>query len=153
MEIEKKFLVGQLPENLEQYDKWSIEQCYLCTEGLTLRIRRKNHEYILTYKSHMPVEEALNVSEETELPLTKEAFEHLKKKCDGLCIVKDRYRIPYKQWIMELDVFHGAYEGFYLAEIEFSSIEESKLFEPPDWLGADVSGDYRYSNSYLSKSR
>lgn len=151
MEIEKKFLVDQLPADLTQYDVWNIEQCYLCTAGLTLRIRKKNQDYILTYKSHRPTNEALNVAEETELPLTKEAFEHLKKKCDGLCITKDRYRIPYEQWIIELDVFHGQYEGFCLAEVEFSTVEESRKFKPPHWLGKDVSGDYRYSNSYLSQ--
>lgn len=151
VEIEKKFLVDQLPADLTQYDVWKIEQCYLCTAGLTLRIRKKNQDYILTYKSHIPTEEALNVAKETELPLTKEAFEHLKKKCDGLCIEKDRYLIPYEQWVIELDVFHGHYEGFCLAEIEFSSVEESRSFQPPYWLGKDVSGDYQYSNSYLSR--
>lgn len=151
MEIEKKFLVDQLPEDLAQYEVWKIEQCYLCTIGQTLRIRRKNQDYILTYKSHMPTEETLNVAKETELPLTKEAFEHLRKKCDGLCIEKDRYRIPYEKWVIELDVFHGKYEGFHLAEVEFSSVEESQGFLPPFWFGQDVSGDYRYSNSYLSR--
>ena len=150
MEIEKKFLVNELPANLTQYVLWEIEQCYLCTNP-TIRIRKKNDSYILTYKNPVHSEEALCMSEETELPLTKEAFEHLKKKCDGRCIQKSRYRIPYEKWVIELDVFHGDYEGFYLAEVEFSSTEESKMFQPPSWFGKDVSGDYHYSNSYLSQ--
>ena len=150
MEIEKKFLVNELPVNLSKYEIWEIEQCYLCTAP-TIRIRKKNDSYILTYKNHVPSADALCVAEETELPLTKKAFEHLKKKCDGRCIQKSRYRIPYEKWVIELDVFHGDYEGFHLAEVEFPSTEESKMFQPPSWFGEDVSGDYHYSNSYLSQ--
>ena len=150
MEIEKKFLVNELPVNLSKYEIWEIEQCYLCTAP-TIRIRKKNDSYILTYKNHVPSADALCVAEETELPLTKKAFEHLKKKCDGRCIQKSRYRIPYEKWVIELDVFHGDYEGFHLAEVEFPSIEESKMFQPPSWFGKDVSGDYHYSNSYMSQ--
>lgn len=151
MEIEKKFLVDELPADLSQYEVWDIEQCYLCTDP-TIRIRKKNDSYILTYKSHVPMSDTrLCVSEETELPLTKEAFEHLKAKCDGICITKTRYRIPYEKWTIELDVFHGDYEGFYLAEVEFASIQESENFQPPAWFDREVSGDYHYSNSYLSQ--
>lgn len=150
MEIEKKFLVDQLPEDLTGCEVWQIEQYYLCTHP-TIRIRRKNEQYILTYKSRIPEqEEALCVAEETELSLTEEAFEHLREKCDGNGIYKTRYRIPYDPWLIELDVFHGAHEGFYLAEVEFATVEESRDFTPPDWFGKEVSGDYRYANSYLA---
>lgn len=54
MEIERKYLVKQLPENLGKYPHFVIEQGYLCTEP-TIRIRRKNNDYILTYKSRQNV--------------------------------------------------------------------------------------------------
>jgi len=42
-EIEKKFLIKNLPENLEQYEKVRIEQGYLNTVVTpTLRIRKYN---------------------------------------------------------------------------------------------------------------
>lgn len=152
MEIEKKFLVSKIPEKIEQYDKWEIEQCYLCTQP-TIRIRKKNDDYILTYKNRIPhdSEQKLCVADEVEVPLTQEAFEHLKKKADGKCICKTRYRIPYETYTIELDVFHKDYEGFVLAEVEFSSIEESEKFVAPAWFYRDVSGDYHYSNSHLSQ--
>lgn len=154
MEIEKKYLVAKLPERdeLAQFDKWEIEQCYLCTRP-TIRIRKKNDEFILTYKNRIPQDagQKLCVADEIEVPLTEEAFEHLKKKADGKCICKTRYRIPYQNHIIELDVFHRDYEGFVLAEVEFSSLEESKNFSPPVWFDRDVSGDYHYTNSHLSQ--
>lgn len=52
--------------------------------------------------------------EEYNLPLTAEAYEHLKPKADGILITKDRYVIPEKDGLfIELDVFHGEYEEFF----------------------------------------
>ena len=50
MEIEKKFKIKKLPDNLEQYEQKHIEQGYLCTNPV-VRIRKSNDRYILTYKS------------------------------------------------------------------------------------------------------
>lgn len=153
MEIEKKYLVSSLPDGLEQFEKWEIEQGYLCTSP-TLRIRKKNDAYILTYKNQIisGSGQKLNISDEVEVSLTKEAFEHLKCKIDGRCIYKTRYRIPYGNHTIELDLFHDYYEGFALAEVEFTSTEESRKFSPPSWFDDDVSGDYHYTNSYMSQN-
>ena len=96
-------------------------------------------------------DEALNVSDEREMPLTKDSFFHLKQKCDGICIKKTRYCIPYQNYMIELDIFHDRYEGLILAEVEFDSVEESKLFEKPSWFLEDVSGKVDYTNSYLAQ--
>ena len=92
MEIERKFLIKRenLPENLEQYPSKAIEQGYLCTEPV-VRIRKSNDNYYLTYKS-----KGLLAREEYNLPLTKESYEHLKSKADGIVISKVRYVIPEK---------------------------------------------------------
>ena len=96
MEIERKFTLKKLPENLEQYEKREIEQAYLCT-GPVVRIRKSNEEYILTYKSKKGIVLSENATarscEEVELPLTKKAFEHLREKADGQIIKKTRYLI------------------------------------------------------------
>ena len=44
MEIERKFTVKHLPENLEQFPKKHIEQAYLCTDPV-VRVRRKGEEF------------------------------------------------------------------------------------------------------------
>lgn len=152
MEIEKKYLVSKLPDNLSDYTAFELEQCYLCSNP-TIRIRKKNEDYILTYKNRVKPsveDDRLCVSDEVELPLTKESYEHLRQKADGKQITKTRYLIPYEGYRIELDVFHGDYEGFYLAEVEFETEEQSTRFLPPEWFGKDISGDYHYTNSYLS---
>ena len=70
---------------------------------------------------------------------------------DGIVITKERYRIPYQSFTIELDLFSGAYPDLVLAEIEFSSQEEAASFVPPDWLGREVTYDTHYHNSYLSR--
>ena len=85
MEIERKFLIRQLPEHLEQYPCLSIEQGYLCTDPV-VRIRKQNDSYFLTYKSG-----GLMAREEYNLPLTAEGYAHLRPKADGLLITKKRY--------------------------------------------------------------
>jgi len=70
MEIERKFLIDTLPENISQYPFRQLEQGYLCTEPV-VRIRREDDDYYLTYKS-----KGLMVREEYNLPLTKDAYQH-----------------------------------------------------------------------------
>lgn len=154
MEIERKFTIKNLPEHLEQYEKKEIEQAYLCSKP-TVRIRRSNENYILTYKSRLglefPEQMTARACEEIELPLTKEAYEHLKQKADGSIIAKTRYLIPIEHGRkIELDVFHGYLEGLIFAEVEFESEEEAAAYQMPEWFLEDVTFDKRYRNSFLA---
>lgn len=146
MEIERKFLIKKLPDNLTSYKARKIEQAYLCTDPV-VRVRRDNDDYYLTYKS-----KGMIVREEYNLPLTKEAYGHLLAKADGNIITKTRYEIPEKDNLtIELDVFEGKFDGLLLAEVEFASKEEALGYIPPEWFGEDVSNSTKYHNSTLSR--
>ena len=146
MEIERKYLVRKLPENREQYNKKKIAQGYLCTEPV-VRIRRSNNDYYMTYKG-----DGLMVREEYNLPLTQEAYEHLRPKIDGLLIAKTRYLIPLDNKLTaELDVFEEDLNGLVIVEVEFNTVEEANAFHAPDWFGEDVTNSGKYHNSYLSQ--
>lgn len=43
---------------------------------------------------------------------------------------------------LEIDVFEGSNTGLVIAEIEVE--HEEQLFQPPPWLGAEITGDARY---------
>ena len=145
MEIERKYLIRELPEHLERYAYHEIEQAYLCTAPV-VRIRRQDDRYILTYKSS-----GMMAHEEYNLPLSQEAYEHLKTKADGNVITKRRYLIPLDDILtIELDLFSGAFEGMILAEVEFPTEEAANTFTPPDWFTEDVTFKKEYHNSYLS---
>ncbi len=154
MEIERKFILRDIPNDLNSYNRKEIEQGYLC-KGPVIRIRKSNSDYILTYKSkpEFILEEEVSAkhSNELEVPLTEEAYLHLKEKIDGYIIEKTRYLIPLNDKLtVELDVFKGRLEGLIFAEVEFDSEESSKRFQVPEWFGEDVTFDPRFKNSYLS---
>ena len=148
MEIERKYLIDKdnIPCRLEEYPSRQIEQGYLCTEPV-VRIRRDNEEYVLTYKS-----KGLMVREEYNLPLTSEAYQHLKAKIDGRLIQKTRYMLPLDNGLtIELDLFHGDLAPLILAEVEFPDEETAVSFQAPSWFGEDVTFSSRYHNSILSR--
>ena len=146
MEIERKFLIHKLPDNLNAYPFQLLEQAYLCTDPV-VRVRRSDDIYTLTYKS-----KGLMSREEYNLPLTAESYEHLKKKADGNIIRKKRFRIPLPDELtIELDLFDTPFEELILAEVEFTSEEQAHSFLPPDWFGEEVTWSTEYHNSTLSQ--
>ena len=148
MEIERKYLIHKLPDHLEAYPHRTLEQAYLCTEPV-VRVRRAAADYRLTYKS-----KGLMMREEHNLPLTEEAYCHLREKADGRIITKERYCIPYEDHLtIELDGFAGDLSPLLLAEVEISSEEEANSFTPPDWFGEDVTFSSKYHNSTLSQKK
>jgi len=157
MEIERKFTVRTLPENLAQYPYKGLEQGYLCTHPV-VRVRKsvKGGEaaYILCYKSKLGLEKKADATAqvccEEEMPLTKEAYEKLLSKADGRVITKTRYLIPYYEYTIELDVFAGELAGLVFAEVEFPDEEASATFTAPDWFDADVTFDDRFKNNKLA---
>ena len=90
--------------------------------------------------------------EEYNLPLTKEAYQHLCQKTDGVFIQKTRYIIPEKENLkIELDIFHGSHQGLILAEVEFPDEQTALAYQPPSWFSEDVTFSSQYHNSYLSQ--
>lgn len=146
MEIERKYLITQLPNNLSAFPLRILEQGYLNTEPV-IRIRKDNDNYELTYKSS-----GLMSREEYNLPLTQEAYEHLLPKIDGRLIRKKRYMLPLTDTLtIELDIFEDDLAPLILAEVEFPDEESANTFTPPDWFGEDVTFSGKYHNSFLSK--
>ena len=147
MEIERKFLplMEQLPFHPEDFPCRRIEQGYLCSNPV-VRIRRDNDEYYLTYKS-----KGLLVREEFTLPRTPEGYGPLLAKADGRIITKKRYVFPLEDNLkLELDIFEGDLAPLIIAEIEFPDEETARAYQPPKWLGEDVTYSPLYHNSVLS---
>lgn len=162
MEIERKFTIKKLPDNLDQYPYHIIEQAYLNTDPV-LRIRRQDDDFYITYKGH-----GMMAREEYNLPLNEKSYYHLRSKADGNIISKKRYLIPLDNprfskdgveppegysLTIELDLFDPPFAPLLLAEVEFGSENAAKTFLPPDWFLDDVTYDPTYHNSYLSKCK
>ena len=149
MEIERKFTIKHLPEDLDSYESHTIEQAYLTTKP-AIRVRREDEHYYMTYKGVGDGNSRLSHTE-YNLDLTKEAYETLASKADGNVIRKKRVLIPYGKYKIELDIFAEPFKPLIIAEVEFESVDEAGDFTPPEWFDKDVTEDGTYSNAYLSR--
>ena len=162
MEIEKKYTLKNLPNNLESYPCRLIEQAYLNTSPV-VRIRKSDDSYYLTYKGS-----GLMAREEYNLPLDETSYQHLLTKADGNIISKTRYLIPIQMppyaenaalteqekntpLMIELDVFNAPFAPLVIAEVEFPTENAAHAFLPPSWFAQDVTYDPKYHNSALSR--
>jgi adenylate cyclase len=144
-EIERKFLV--------KGDAWHtgvgtlIRQGYLHNEiDATVRVRTKGERAYLTIKGGTT---GITRAEfEYKIPL-EEANEILDGLCQKPLIEKIRYEINFGKFKWEIDEFLGKNADLVVAEIELE--DESQEFPKPDWLGEEVSDDFRYQNANLIK--
>ena len=154
MEIERKFLVRSLPENLDRFPHSELEQGYISSGVTTVRIRRDDEKYLLTIKKK-PKDlsdpyEAVLVRDEIEEEIDADLYRRLSVYTETPMLRKTRYRIPYGKYTVELDLYHGVLTGLATAEIEFPNVAEAMAVTVPEWFGKDVSDDKRFRNSKLA---
>ena len=111
-----------------------------------MRLRKIGERYFETYKGSGRLQRT-----ELEIELSGDQFSTLWPRTEGRRIEKIRYQIREAGQKIELNVFRGNLEGLVLAEIEFPSREKSGEFEPPNWLGEEVTEDSRYKNQNLAQ--
>lgn len=143
-EIERKFLVkpgAWTPAG----DGCRMAQGYLSTDpDRTVRVRLAGGRAFMTVKGR-----TRGISRtEVEFSIDPAHAAVLMDLCHRPVIEKTRHREDHGGMTWEIDVFHGENEGLLVAEIELPS--EHHPFARPPWLGIEVSGDFRYSNSELS---
>lgn len=149
IEIEHKFLVtGEGWRG--QGEGIRYRQGYIAvSETATVRVRVGGNAAFLTLKGRAAHGGITRPEFEYPVP-PADAAEIIEQLCGGAVVEKTRYRIPFAGFVWEVDEFHGRHEGLVLAEIELT--REGEPFAKPDWVGEDVTGDFRYSNAWLAQS-
>lgn len=146
-EIERKFLVKGEYKSLA-YAHSHIIQGYICSaRGRTVRVRIRNGKGYLTIKGPSNESGTSRYEWEKELPLDE--AEELLNLCELGVIDKTRYLVRAGKHVFEVDEFYGENEGLTVAEVELTA--ENEVFEKPDFIGDEVTGDVRYYNSHLMK--
>ncbi len=143
IEIERKFLVVG--------DDWRAAPALPYAQGYlnrdkhrTVRVRIVEDAAWLTVKGAS----AGATRAEFEYPIPVADAEQLLALCDGPLVRKLRRVVLHAGLAWEIDEFLGDNAGLVVAEIELAS--EDQAFEPPPWLGAEVTDDVRYFNSNLA---
>lgn len=149
IEIEKTFLVKEIPKDIFSYKSAKIKQGYISPSPSPLRIRQKGNKFELTKK--MPLKEGdFSSANEINIPLTEYEFNKLWPLVEK-SLEKTRYLIPIKDnLIAELDIFEKELEGLSFVEVEFISQEQMNFFKPLDWFGKDITQEDFSANVFLA---
>jgi adenylate cyclase len=147
VEIERKYRLSETPEWLGDCRSEEIEQGYLAIaeDGTEVRLRHLGEETLLTVKRGAG-ERRL----EEEIDLDPAQFDALWPLTKSKRVSKTRHFVPHGDLTIEVDVFKGALGGMVVGEVEFESEDASAAFDPPEWLGKEVTGDQRYANESLA---
>jgi len=145
LEIERKFLVEELPAELPIESKVEIAQGYLSTGASQVCLRRQDDATLLTAKRGHGL-----VRDEVEVSLAPDAFEELWALTEGQRLEKTRLITSVDGGTAHIDLYKGPLAGLVVVEVEFDDTEAAHAFSPPPWFSRELSGDGRYSNQRLA---
>ena len=145
-EIERKFLIKEIPIDIQQFPHKEIIQWYFSDPSTwkSVRIRHIWEEYKMTRKKWNGL-----VREEIEVDISKEEFDQLWFQVENHFLEKTRYFIPYEWSTIELDVYKNL-QWLKTAEVEFASKRDAKKFVAPEWFGEELTTMREASNSYIA---
>jgi CYTH domain-containing protein len=146
-EIERKFLVSDLPATSELGVGSALRQGYLAEEdGVEVRLRLADGTATLTVKAGRG-----RARTEVEASLDPAEAEELWPHTEGRRIEKTRYQVPLGAVVAEVDVYGDTLAGLRVVEVEFPSETDADAFAPPDWFGRELTGAEGWSNASLAR--
>ena len=149
-EIERKYAVNYLPENLKIVNILDIEQAFIYKDAKTVirirKIRDKKSDdikYIYTVKTKGDIayhkDSTVANAYEIESYIQEEEFNKLIKNKISSIIRKTRMVIPIGDNLnVEMDIYKDYLQDLITAEVEFPSEDIAKNFQKPDWLGEEM---------------
>jgi len=147
LEVERKFLVAGNAWRAETTASARIRQGYLVANAhLTVRIRTKDDAAFITVKGE--TRGIARAEYEYAIPLA-EANEMLEALCQPPLVEKRRHTVVYAGVIWEVDEFFAQNVPLVLAELERE--DAADIIDLPPWIGQEVTGDARYTNSNLAR--
>ena len=151
-ELERRFLINAVPEEVRQIVPTVVADCYWPVESghCQLRMRRVGNRFEMTKK--LPVScNDLSIMEEHTIPLSEAEYSAL-KAAPAKWLVKDRYVMDTVSARVELGVFREKLEGLAIADVEFDTEAKMRMFSPLWWFGKEVTNEKRLAGGELCGS-
>lgn len=146
IEIERKFLVANNNWRKHVSKSYQISQGYMCADKRrTVRVRIRDQKAFLTIKG-----------KSTDGGISRYEWENEIDYIDGIALLslcepgqieKIRHEVFFDGKKFEIDEFKAENDGLIIVEIELNHKHEE--FQKPEWLGNEVTGDFRFYNSFL----
>jgi isoleucyl-tRNA synthetase len=147
VELEKAWIVKELPKEISKHKRVNITQAYLPDykddSGLKVnnaRIRKMDDKYTFTVKYFAGSEAETGQQIEKTEEITKERYIELIKTAANK-VVKQRYYVHLdagSNLTAEVDVYQNNLSGLNIVEVEFPSLSREKNFKKPEWFGKEV---------------
>jgi len=150
-EIERKFLLKEIPSEVRDNASYLIEQYYISInpEIRLRKVQNSNSNNITYYKTQKS--KGTKIREEIETKINKAFYLENQDKMIGHMISKTRTRIPLENNLFaELDVYYGI--NLRVVEVEFKNESEANKFIPPQWFGKEVTYEEQYKNKNIALS-
>lgn len=150
-EIERKFIVSEIPKDIIPFEKKYVFQNYLSVKDKEeIRIRMQVEDgikkYDITYKNGSGM-----VRDESKFRIGESIYYDLSEKIKEKPVKKYRqfYQINSQQ--IMVDTYLETKEPLIIAEIEFESEEDAEKFNPPNWFIKEVTYDDDFKNKNIWK--
>ena len=145
MELERKFLVKKLPE-LDKKSKVEYERYYIDDFIKNqIRVQKKNGK-IYEYETKFLQRDKF-VNKLT--PITQGEFLGMTKK-NKKKIVRENYK-PVGMENVSVAIYKGAHEGLIRAEFRFATVTEAIAFNPPAWVGREITSTPLALDAHINK--
>ena len=155
LEIERKFLMDGFPIGLEIISEVEIEQGYISTEP-EVRVRRAVNKRTGDTKCRITIKGDGDLTRTEIETVIDESFYYDVIDFLGVSMItKDYKKYRLGEWKLEVAcVDEGTEREFFYGEIEFPTEEDARAFEPPKYLGREItfSEDHKMKN-YWKRTR
>lgn len=152
-ELERRFLVGRLPEGIADDRGWRISDRYIKDTHLRLRRMEPMHGGEIVFKlgqKHVPSPPDFSRMTITNIYLSQGEYAVL-AGLEALELHKLRHSIEHDDRIFSVDVFSRHLTGLVLAEVGFETPDEmDQTFDLPPWVIREVSADIRFTGGALA---
>ena len=151
VERERRWLVRDVPWHLVVRST-SIEDLYVADTQLRVRRVRDLATDAVLFKIARKGDLAPSKRLITTIYLAAQEYDLL-SQLPGQSLTKVRHSIRCTDGTLaSIDVFTGELERLVLAEWEFETDEKMEAWRPPDFVGAEVTFDERYSGGQLAQN-
>jgi adenylate cyclase len=150
IEIERRFRLDGIPENVDVLRFKIIEQQYLVTGNEEVRIRKATNTQTTTHTLTVKSGKGMTRGE-SNIDITDKTYDSLAKLSPHKPLQKIRYEVELDNNTIEIDRFYHD-TSLIVAEVEFKSEEEALKFMPPAWFGQEITRKSNFKNQNLWKS-
>jgi CYTH domain-containing protein len=152
LEIERRYLLRELPADLIEADSWHIVDRYISNTRLRLRQMTSATNQIIVLKLSQKYREA--GQDQTQTTITNIYLNEEEYNClyqlEAHEIVKKRYKYEYQGCTYGIDVFGGSQHGLILAEVEGETVEEIGSITSPVFALKEVTTDPFFTGGFLA---